>query len=200
MAIVGCVFTRLFAMFLFLPIKAASPGPVFFKQERIGRNGKKFRLYKFRTMQSDAEEMKKVLEKENEVSDGMMFKIHDDPRIIGSRRIPDGTYKKGIGNFMRDLSIDEFPQFLNVLKGDMSVVGTRPPTLDVWERYGYAHRTRLAVKPGITGMWQVNGRSRIKEKLVLAHQNEYDQIFLSMASHSDMEEILDKYGINILQI
>ena len=84
-----------------------------------------------------------------------MFKIENDPRIIGGA--------KGIGNFIRKYSIDEFPQFWNVLKGDMSLVGTRPPTVDEWEKYDLHHRARLSIKPGITGMWQVSGRSEITD-------------------------------------
>ena len=94
---------------------------------------------------------------------GLMFKVEGDPRIIGCRILEDGSVKKGIGNFIRDHSLDEFPQFLNVLKGDMSLVGTRPPTLDEWERYEPHHRARLAVRPGITGLWQVSGRSKITD-------------------------------------
>ena len=111
----------------------------------------------------DAEERKKELMSQNKVSDGMMFKMDWDPRIIGSHVLKDGTKKKGIGNYIRDWSLDEFPQFWNVLKGDMSLVGTRPPTEDEWEKYEPWHRTRLAVKPGITGMWQVSGRSNITD-------------------------------------
>lgn len=88
-----------------------------------------------------------------------MFKMDNDPRIIGSEKGPG----KGIGNFIRKTSIDEFPQFWNVLKGEMSLVGTRPPTVDEWEKYDLHHRARLAVKPGITGMWQVSGRSDITD-------------------------------------
>ena len=84
-----------------------------------------------------------------------------DPRIIGCKILPDGTVKKGIGNFIRAYSLDEFPQFFNVLKGDLSLVGTRPPTVDEWEKYNLHHRARLSIKPGITGMWQVSGRSKI---------------------------------------
>lgn len=100
----------------------------------------------------DAEERKKELMEQNKVKDGMMFKMGDDPRII-----------KGIGHFIRKTSIDEFPQFWNVLKGDMSMVGTRPPTLDEWEKYSPRHRIRMATKPGLTGMWQVSGRSNITD-------------------------------------
>ena len=110
-------------------------------------------------MYLDAEERKKDLMEKNRVKDGMMFKLDWDPRIIGSEKGPD----KGIGNFIRKYSIDEFPQFFNVLKGDMSLVGTRPPTLDEWEKYDLHHRARLAIKPGVTGMWQVSGRSKITD-------------------------------------
>ena len=114
-------------------------------------------------MYMDAEERKAELMKENRVQDGMMFKLDFDPRIIGSKKLPDGTIKKGVGNFIRDWSLDEFPQFLNVLKGDMSLVGTRPPTVDEWDKYELHHRARLATKPGLTGMWQVSGRSNITD-------------------------------------
>ena len=124
---------------------------VYFK----GKNGKKFKIYKFRSMYMDAEERKKELMNQNRVKGGMMFKIENDPRIIGG--------KKGIGNFIRNYSIDEFPQFWNVFKGDMSLVGTRPPTVDEWKQYDPYHRGRLAVKPGLTGMWQVSGRSDITD-------------------------------------
>ncbi|MGN0363516.1 MAG: exopolysaccharide biosynthesis polyprenyl glycosylphosphotransferase [Bilifractor sp.] len=162
--IIGCIITLILTIIVGPMIKIASPdGPVFFHQTRIGKNGKKFEMYKFRSMYPDAEERKKALLEENRVKDGMMFKLEYDPRIIGCRKMPDGTIKKGIGNWIRDLSIDEFPQFFNVLKGDMSLVGTRPPTVDEWEKYKPYHRSRMAVKPGITGMWQVSGRSSITD-------------------------------------
>lgn len=111
----------------------------------------------------DAEERKKKLMEQNKVKDGFMFKMDDDPRIIGSEKKDKNGNPKGIGNFIRKTSIDEFPQFWNVLKGDMSLVGTRPPTLDEWEKYDLHHRARMAIKPGITGMWQVSGRSDITD-------------------------------------
>ena len=100
---------------------------------------------------------------QNRVKDGFMFKLDWDPRIIGTKKLPDGTIKKGVGNYIRDWSLDEFPQFFNVLKGDMSLVGTRPPTVDEWDKYDLHHRARLAMRPGVTGMWQVSGRSNIKD-------------------------------------
>ena len=144
-------------------IKIQSPGPILFKQERVGKNGKHIKIYKIRSMRMDAEEMKEELMKENRVKDGMMFKMDFDPRIIGNKILPDGTKKTGIGEFIRKTSLDEFPQFFNVLKGEMSTVGTRPPTLDEYGKYHFHHRARMAVKPGITGMWQVSGRSEITD-------------------------------------
>lgn len=161
--LLGCLFTAILFIFIGPAIYLQSPGPIFFKQTRVGKNGKKFQMYKFRSMYMDAEERKAELMAENRVQDGMMFKLDFDPRIIGSKKLPDGTVKKGIGNFIRDWSIDEFPQFFNILKGDMSLVGTRPPTVDEWEKYELHHRARLAAKPGLTGMWQVSGRSNITD-------------------------------------
>ena len=163
MDIVGSLFGLFFALIagvIIGPIiSIQSPGPILFSQTRIGKNGKRFKIYKFRSMYLDAEERKKELMSKNKMS-GYMFKIDADPRIIGSG--PDGT-KHGIGWFIRKTSIDELPQFWNVLIGDMSLVGTRPPTVDEWEQYGFYHRARMATKPGITGMWQVSGRSDITD-------------------------------------
>ena len=150
--LVGCFLTGIIFIFIAPAIYISSPGPIFFSQTRIGKNGKPFKMYKFRSMYMDAEERKKELMAQNDIKDGMMFKMDNDPRII-----------KGIGNFIRDYSLDEFPQFWNVLIGDMSLVGTRPPTVDEWEKYEMHHRSRLAFKPGLTGMWQVSGRSNITD-------------------------------------
>ena len=114
-------------------------------------------------MYMDADERKKELMAQNRVKDGMMFKLDFDPRIIGNEILPDGTKKTGIGEFIRKTSLDEFPQFFNVLAGQMSLVGTRPPTLDEWEKYELHHRARMSIKPGITGLWQVSGRSNITD-------------------------------------
>lgn len=161
--IVGCIITCILFVLLAPAILIVSPGPIFFTQERVGMNGKRFRIYKFRSMYLDAEERKKELQEVHCGSGGLMFKMEGDPRIIGCKILPDGRVRKGLGNFMRDWSLDEFPQFFNVLKGEMSLVGTRPPTLDEWEKYEPHHRARLAVRPGITGLWQVSGRSRITD-------------------------------------
>lgn len=156
-AVIGLVFTGILFLIFAPAIKFQSPGPVIFSQIRIGKNGRKFKIYKFRSMYTDAEQKKVELAKMNQMK-GNMFKMYHDPRIIGSG--PDGT-KHGLGWFIRKTSIDEFPQFWNVLKGDMSLVGARPPTVDEWEKYKYHHRARLAMKPGITGIWQVSGRSDV---------------------------------------
>ena len=159
--VIGCILTGIIFIFVAPAIFISSPGSIFFSQTRVGKNGKRFRMYKFRTMYPDAEERKKELIKSNRIDDGRMFKLEVDPRIIGNRVLPDGTQKQGIGQFLRITSLDEFPQFFNVLKGDMSLVGTRPPTEDEWEQYELHHRIRLSVKPGISGLWQVSGRSNI---------------------------------------
>ena len=139
------------AFVIFAPlIKIQSPGPIFFSQIRMGKNGRKFKIYKFRSMNVDAEAQKASLMAQNEMS-GFMFKMENDPRIFP------------IGRVMRKFSIDELPQFFNVLKGDMSLVGTRPPTVEEFEQYELHHKARLGIKPGITGMWQVSGRSAIKD-------------------------------------
>ena len=161
--LLGSLAALLIMLFVGPRIKKASPGPILFTQERIGENGKRFKIYKMRSMYLDAEERKKELLKQNKISDGMMFKMDFDPRIIGNEILPDGTRKTGIGEFIRSTSLDEFPQFFNVLKGEMSLVGTRPPTVDEWEKYEFHHRARLGIKPGLTGMWQVSGRSGITD-------------------------------------
>lgn len=130
-------------------IKLDSKGPVLFKQQRVGRNGRIFNCYKFRSMVVDAEELKKNLMSENEMQ-GLMFKIENDPRITK------------LGRFIRKTSLDELPQFINILKGDMSLVGTRPPTVDEFKNYEPKHKARVSMVPGLTGLWQVSGRSNIK--------------------------------------
>lgn len=149
-AIVGLILTAVIYIFLAPAIRLDSPGPVIFSQIRVGKNGRRFRLYKFRSMYQDAEARKAQLQKDNEMS-GLMFKVEDDPRITK------------VGHFIRKTSLDEFPQFWNVLKGDMSLVGTRPPTEDEFEQYDEHYRRRLSMKPGITGLWQVSGRSDITD-------------------------------------
>ena len=149
-ALVGVLITCIVYPFVAVAIKLNSKGPVVFKQVRIGRNGRRFYMYKFRSMYMDAEERKKELMEQNEVQ-GLMFKMENDPRITA------------VGKFLRKTSLDELPQFFNVLKGDMSLVGTRPPTVDEFEQYSLHYRRRLSITPGLTGMWQVSGRSDIKD-------------------------------------
>ena len=158
-SLVGLALTAVLTIVVAPLIMIASPGSPFFAQTRVGKNGRQFRMYKFRSMYPDAEERKRELEQRNKMA-GAMFKVDADPRIIGSGL--DGT-RHGIGWFIRRYSIDEFPQFLNVLKGDMSLVGTRPPTVEEWNAYERHHRARLSMKPGITGLWQVSGRSDITD-------------------------------------
>ncbi|MDO4615591.1 MAG: sugar transferase, partial [Lachnospiraceae bacterium] len=160
--IVGLLITGLIYIFIAPQIKLADPGPVFYASNRVGRNGRVFKMYKFRSMYRDADARKAELMSQNKMQ-GLMFKMDDDPRIIGSEKKDKNGKPKGIGNFIRKTSLDEFPQFLNVLKGDMSLVGTRPPTLDEWEHYSENHRIRLCMRPGITGMWQATGRSDITD-------------------------------------
>lgn len=149
-AVIGLIITAIAFIFIAPAIKLDSEGPILFGQYRIGRNGRKFKFYKFRSMYKDAEERKKALMSKNEMQ-GYMFKMTDDPRITK------------VGNFLRKTSLDELPQFWNILKGDMSLVGTRPPTMDEVVKYDTHHWKRLSIKPGLTGMWQVSGRSDITD-------------------------------------
>ena len=146
-ALFGLLLCGIAAIFLVPQIKKDG-GPAIFSQDRVGKNGRIFKFYKFRSMAVDAEERKKELMAQNTMSDGM-FKVDNDPRITP------------IGHFIRKTSLDELPQFWNVLKGDMSLVGTRPPTVDEYEKYTPEQKKRLSFKPGITGLWQVSGRSEI---------------------------------------
>ena len=161
--LIGSLITVILTPFVGLAIWLSDPGPVFFSQTRIGENGKKFQIYKFRSMYMDAESRKLQLAQKTGQEDQLMFKMEHDPRIIGQRQLPNGRWRKGVGGWIRDLSLDEFPQFFNVLKGDMSLVGTRPPTVDEWQRYEPFHRSRMSTRPGITGLWQVSGRSKIRD-------------------------------------
>ena len=136
--------------FIAAAIRLESPGPIFFGQDRVGVNGRIFRCWKFRSMYLDAEARKQELMAQNEMS-GAMFKMKDDPRITRT------------GKFLRKTSLDELPQFWNVVRGEMSLVGTRPPTPDEVKTYENWHRKRICIKPGISGLWQVSGRSQITD-------------------------------------
>ena len=148
--LVGCILSIPIIAIVAIPLKIESPGPLFFKQKRVGRNGRYFYIHKLRSMYMDAEERKKELMAQNEMN-GLMFKMEDDPRVTK------------VGKFIRKTSIDELPQFFDVLRGDMSLVGTRPPTVDEYKQYESHHKRRLSMKPGITGLWQVSGRSNIED-------------------------------------
>lgn len=149
--VIGVAITGIIFLFVAPAIKRADKGPVFYASTRIGKNGRQFKMWKFRSMYTDADARKAELQAQNKMN-GLMFKMDNDPRIL-----------PGIGTFIRKTSLDEFPQFWNVLKGDMSLVGTRPPTLDEWEHYKEQHRIRMVMKPGITGLWQISGRSEITD-------------------------------------
>ena len=144
----GLMICGMVSIFL-VPLIKGDGGPAIFAQDRVGRNGRVFKFYKFRSMRVDAEKIKKDLMSQNQMQGGM-FKIENDPRVTK------------IGHFIRKTSLDELPQFWNVLKGDMSLVGTRPPTLDEYMKYTPEQKRRLSFKPGITGLWQISGRSNIK--------------------------------------
>ena len=149
-SIVGIILSSPIMLIAAIAIKLDSPGPVIFKQVRVGQNGRHFKIYKFRSMYIDAEARKAELMAQNEMSGGVMFKMKDDPRVTK------------VGKFIRKTSIDELPQFFNVFIGNMSLVGTRPPTVDEVEKYERDQWRRISIKPGITGMWQVSGRSNVE--------------------------------------
>jgi len=166
-SLVGLLILAIIVLPIAIAIKIESPGPIFYSQVRHGLHGKKFRIWKFRSMVQNADDLKTLVE--NEVQ-GQIFKNENDPRITR------------IGRLLRRTSLDEFPQFWNVLQGDMSLVGTRPPTPDEVARYEAHHWERLNVKPGITGQWQVSGRSSIKDfeevvKLDLLYQELWNPFY-----------------------
>ena len=177
-SMVGMIILGIATIFVAPAIKLDSPGPVFFGQTRVGKNGRKFTFYKFRSMYKDAEARKKELMASNEVK-GLMFKMEDDPRITKVRK------------FIRKTSIDELPQFWNVLRGDMSLVGTRPPTVDEFEHYEAKHKCRLSMTPGLTGLWQISGRSDIKD---------FDEVVRLDMQYIDNWSILKDIKILILTV
>lgn len=166
-ALVGLAITGVLSIPIVIAIKLDSPGPIFFGQVRCSWMGRRFRMWKFRSMVTDAERLKHMVE--NQAS-GAIFKNSNDPRITR------------VGRFLRKTSLDELPQFWNVLKGEMSLVGTRPPTPDEVERYEIPQWQRLDIKPGMTGEWQVNGRSSVKDfedvvRLDLKYQESWSLIY-----------------------
>jgi len=166
-ALVGLTITAILYIVIAPAIYLDDPGPIFFNQTRVGLHGKTFRIWKFRSMVIDAEKRKHLV---NNEAQGHIFKNENDPRITR------------IGSFLRKTSLDEFPQFLNVLKGEMSLVGTRPPTPDEVSQYLPHHFQRLQVKPGLTGEWQVNGRSMVKDfeeivKMDISYQQKWSLVY-----------------------
>ncbi len=184
--LIGCIATIVITPLVAVCIKLESRGPVFFHQVRIGKNGRRFRIYKFRSMYFDAEEHKQELQSKNEMQNDLMFKMENDPRITK------------IGKILRKTSLDEFPQFFNVLKGDMSLVGTRPPTEEEFERYNNYYRRRMSITPGMTGMWQVYGRGKVTDfEDVVKYDLEYiDQWNLLL----DVKIILQTIGVVLFGI
>ena len=166
-ALLGLALTSLIVIFVAIAMAIFDPGPLFYSQIRCGLYGRPFRLWKIRTMIVNADKLQHLIP--NEAS-RQMFKNKNDPRITG------------LGRFLRSTSLDEFPQFWNVLQGDMSLVGTRPPTIDEVQHYQMHHWERLKVKPGITGEWQVHGRSKIKDfeeivRLDIRYQRKWSVIY-----------------------
>jgi exopolysaccharide biosynthesis polyprenyl glycosylphosphotransferase len=147
MATVALLLTLPVTLLLALAVRIDSPGPIIFRQTRVGVGGREFRIYKFRSMHVDAEARRDELRHANENADGLLFKVREDPRVTR------------VGRWLRRLSLDEVPQLLNVIRGDMSLVGPRPPLPEEVQQYGTDVRRRLLVKPGLTGLWQVSGRS-----------------------------------------
>ena len=148
--LVGSILSLPIILLVAIPLLIESPGPLIFSQKRVGKNGRVFKIYKLRSMYRDAEARKAELMEKNQMS-GHMFKMKDDPRITK------------VGKFIRRTSIDELPQFWNILRGDMSFVGTRPPTVEEYEQYDSHHKRRLSLNPVLTGLWQVSGRSDITD-------------------------------------
>ncbi len=149
-SLIGCILSLPIILLVAIPLLIESPGPLFFVQKRVGKNGRVFKMLKLRSMYKNADEMKSELMEQNEMK-GLMFKMKNDPRITK------------VGKFIRKTSIDELPQFFNILKGDMSLIGTRPPTYGEFELYSPHHKRRLSMTPGLTGLWQVSGRNNIDD-------------------------------------
>ncbi len=183
-AIVGLGIAALVAVPVAISTKFNNPGPILYSQIRVGFNGRTFRIWKFRSMVVDADRLKHLVSNQ---AKGHIFKNENDPRITR------------IGKFLRRTSLDELPQFWNVLKGDMSLVGTRPPTVDEVMNYEPHHWERLRVKPGITGEWQANGRSRVKDfedivKMDLDYQDKWSIAYDIYLILKTIRVVLNKSG------
>jgi lipopolysaccharide/colanic/teichoic acid biosynthesis glycosyltransferase len=158
---VGFILTLPLWLIISLAIRLDSPGPIFFRQHRSGRNGRVFTMLKFRSMVADAEDRFHQVAHLNEEKTGLIIKLKDDPRITS------------MGKFLRKFSLDEIPQFWNVIRGDMSLIGPRPPSPDEFARYNEMQRRRLEVKPGLTGLWQVSGRKDTDFNFMIEKDLEY---------------------------
>ncbi len=183
-AAVGIGITAVVAIPVAIAMQLDSPGPIFYGQVRCGLNGRTFRIWKFRSMVLGAEKMQHLVKNE---AQGQIFKNSNDPRITR------------VGRFLRRTSLDELPQFWNVLRGEMSLVGTRPPTVNEVKQYVPLHWQRLQVKPGITGEWQVNGRSSVKdfEAIVgmdLEYQRKWSVAYDLYLLFKTLQVVLNKHG------
>lgn len=183
-ASIGLVITAAMALPVAIATSFDDPGPIFYSQIRCGLNGKTFRIWKFRSMVKDADRLKHLVHNE---AKGNIFKNRNDPRITR------------IGRFLRKTSLDELPQFWNVLKGDMSLVGTRPPTVDEVMKYERHHFQRLFVKPGITGEWQANGRSTVEDfeqivQMDVAYQEKWSVLYDFALIFKTIKAVLVKDG------
>lgn len=183
-ALVGLLVLMLLVIPIAIAIRLDSPGPILYSQTRYGLKGKPFTIWKFRSMVQNADALKQMVSNQ---AQGLVFKNEADPRITR------------VGQFLRKTSLDEFPQFWNVLKGDMSLVGTRPPTEDEVSGYSPYHWQRLDVKPGITGQWQVSGRSAIKDfeeivKLDLHYQSVWSPWYDLQVILKTLQVLLDRRG------
>lgn len=186
--IVGALIGLLITTFIFLPVAIAiqidNPGPILYRQQRCGLRGRPFTMWKFRSMVAGADKIQHLVQNQ---AKGHLFKNQNDPRITQ------------VGHFLRKTSLDEFPQFWNVLMGDMSLVGTRPPTPNEVAHYNARHWKRLNVRPGITGEWQVNGRSTVEDfedvvRLDLNYQQKWSIAYDLRLLVQTIKVVLDKRG------
>jgi lipopolysaccharide/colanic/teichoic acid biosynthesis glycosyltransferase len=183
-ALIGLAIVGVLIVPITIAIQLDNPGPIFYRQIRCGLQGHTFRIWKFRSMVVEADKLKHLVHNQ---AKGNIFKNRNDPRVTR------------VGKFLRKTSLDEFPQFLNVLKGEMSLVGTRPPTVDEVMKYERHHFQRLLVKPGITGEWQANGRSSVEDfedivKMDLAYQNKWSVFYDLLLIGKTVAAVFKKEG------
>lgn len=183
-ALVGLVITASVTIFIAIAMQLDNPGPIFYSQTRCGLNGRTFRIWKFRSMVVGAEQQQHLVKNE---ACGQIFKNANDPRVTR------------VGRFLRRTSLDELPQFWNVLRGEMSLVGTRPPTVNEVEKYAPHHWRRLQVKPGITGEWQAKGRSNVKDfeaivQMDLDYQRKWSVVYDLKLILLTVKNVLNKSG------